>query len=152
MNKKFKTMWEIVEIPVYIMIFWSILSAALSAMKFIDIKIQSIIGWLIIIGAYGYIGYSSMSKKSDVVNAAKTGAFAGLIVGFVGAIIGIIVYYTMPEIFLQAIEDAIENGAPRELVETITHIMIYVGLIIQPIISAIIGAIISALGSLFNRK
>jgi hypothetical protein len=152
MGKTLKKMWGISEIPIYCLIFWSILSVGLLATKLIDTTLQSILGWVVIISAYGYVGYHAKAKGESIGFAAKTGAFAGVIVGFIGAIIGIISYYTMPDLFAQVLADAIENGAPAELTEKMMEIMVYVGLLIQPIFSAVIGALFSALGGLINRK
>jgi len=152
MVHKLKKYWKDVEIPVYVLIFWSILSLVLMSTNTLTTIIQSILGWVITILAFGYIGYTVKGRTKKVWEGAKAGAFAGVIVGFIGGIMGIIAYYYMPSLYAEAIEQAVELGADRAFMEGMMLISAYLGLITGPLFNGLIGMGLSALGGVANRK
>ncbi len=152
MEKGYKKMWEFAEIPVYVVIVWSIAAIILAGMGFIGTTVQAVLGYIIIIAAFVYVGFMVKKAGETTGYAAKTGAFAGAITGFAGGILGIISFYYFPAIYTEAINQAVAQGAPADMTRSIITIGVYVGLITGPIFSALIGAGLSALGSLLARN
>jgi len=148
---KLAEMWKTVEIPVYIMIGYSLIIYLLVGMEIVGTSIQSWLGWVVSIGVFGYIGYLVKKAKGTAGDAAKHGALAGAVVGFVGGILGIISYYYFPNIYADAINQAVAAGAPRDTVETMISITVYFGLLLGPIFQGIIGAVISAIGNAISK-
>jgi len=148
----FKKMWEVSEIPVYVLVAWSILSVIVMAYDILSQILLGAVGYAIALGAFGYIGYSVIQSKETFGTAAKTGAFAGVIIGLVGAVISIISFYVFPEMYADIItQAAAASQMPVDTVETYVLIGTYFGLISQPVVSAIMGAIFACAGGLFHR-
>jgi len=148
----YKKMWQVAEIPVYVMVVTSIVLLPLVAYGIINSLIQGIVGWAVTIGAFAYIGYLVKKNGGTTGEAAKYGAFAGVVVGFIGAIINIVSMYIFPQIFAKALEAAASTGAPMETMETVMKISIYFGLVFGPLVSALIGAAISAISGAVTKK
>jgi len=122
------------------------------AFEIITTGIQAGISWTVTIGAFAYIGYTVKKKGATTGEAAKHGAFAGVVTGFVGAVLSIGALYVFPQIYADAIEKAVAQGAPRETMETFMRIGVYFGLLTGPIISALIGSAISAVSGALTKK
>jgi len=151
-NKEFKDYWEIIKIPAYILIAWSILGLIISIISFsLYVTIfSSLASWLLTIAVFGFIGWTTIKDHKETIKIAVwSGALAGIISGFIGAILGIIMFYLVPEVIQAAIAQA---GANAAAVESFIAIGIYIGLITGPLFSAIIGAIISAIAALIAKR
>jgi len=151
-KKGFSAIWEIIEIPVYIYFLWSILSLVTMSQGWLDTLALSIIGWVVNLGVFGFIGYKAVKATPKIGYAAKSGAWAGVIIGLFAAVLSIISYYVAPQIFTESIQKAVEQGAARDTVETMISFGIYIGLITTPLISAAIGAAISSIAGLIFKK
>jgi hypothetical protein len=133
--------WPTIEIPVYGLSAWSLLSLLLSAYQLLSPTVLGIIGWVLSFAAFGYIG--GTMKGCGAKAAAKMGALAGLFVGCVNALLSVFSFYYYPQIFEQAFSEAIAQGVPAETAQNFMMIGVYAGLIITPLIMAGIGALIS---------
>jgi hypothetical protein len=152
MKKGFGRMWELAEIPAYIFIVWIVLSVLVAGMGMVTSIIWSIIGYVVFIGVFGYIGYIVKQSGETTGYAAKTGAFIGVIGGLVAAVLAIISFYYFPAIFTETINKAVAQGAPADTIKTMVAIGVYAGIVIDPIIYALFGAALSAIGSLLVKK
>jgi len=152
-EKNFKFYWDCVEVPVYVLIAWGIIGVLIQAYSSINMQYVGYFGWLVMFAVFSYIAYEMIKKKNEEVGiAAKAGAIAGAIAGFAGGIISLISYYTFPGIYSEAIQQAVSQGAPQEMVEIGIKISVYGGIVLGPIFNAIIGVIITALAAWIITK
>ena len=152
-KKGFNYVWDIIDVPVFIIVIYSLLELLFQISFYINKLFPSwILSYAITIFAFGMIGYRTINLEKKPVRAARYGAYAGLIAGFIGAIIAIITFYIFPERFVAIIQSAVQQGADPATVQTFMKIGLYAGLIISPAINAGIGALISWLSALIFRK
>jgi len=119
----------------------------------VNIIVQTITGItsiVIIVGAFGFIGYSVKGKEGTIGYAAKTGAFAGFIYGVFGAILSLISYYYFPQLYTETINQMTSAGTPVDMAEMVIKFMVYLGILWMPIVYGLLGAGLSALGGLLN--
>ncbi len=153
MAGKFMELWEVIEIPAYVLIAWGIVGWLMTVFNILPQGLlSSLVGWVVTLAAFGYIGYTVVQKKGTAGYAAKAGALAGIISGIVGGILGIVSIMFFPQVYTQAIDKAVAQGAPRDMVETSIKIGVYAGIVIAPAISAGIGAGISAISKWILEK
>lgn len=137
-----KTWWNYIEIPVYAIIIWSALSVVMMGYSIGPNWLIGIFGWVVTLGAYGYIGHTAKKDKKKTGEAAKMGAFAGLIVGAASGVISIASMYLFPQIYEEAIQQAVAVGASREFIMLVMKISSFVmSIIIQTIIGTITAAV-----------
>jgi hypothetical protein len=115
-------------------------------------KILSLLGWMINITTFGYVGYSAIKKKNDILYAIKEGAYLGAIIGFVSAALGIISIYMYPEKTQEIIQSAIQNGADPIKAMLFIKISAFSNLIFIPLFSAAIGAILTWIPAMIFKK
>jgi Na+/proline symporter len=154
-KKDFNYVWDIIECPVFVIIIYSLLELFFSISKYIEKVIPAnIFGIILAIFIFGWIGYNaSRENDEEPSRAAKYGAYAGMIVGFVSAIIGIITFYFYPEKLAESLQKAAQAGADMAMVQTFMKIGIYANLVLSPAIYAGIGAFIAWIsGMIFKRK
>lgn len=153
-KKDFNYIWDIIELPILIILIYNVLELFFSINSYIDKVLPSqIINWLITIFAFGLIGYNSVKEKNTPKESSRYGVYAGIIVGFIGAIIGLITFYYYPEKFADALQKAAEAGADMSVVNTFMKIGIYASFIISPVINAIIGGFIAWISAMvFNKE
>lgn len=152
-KKDFSYVWDIIDVPVFIVVIYSLLELIFSISSHINKLFPSwILSYALIIFAFGIIGYRTINLKEKPNRAARYGAYAGLITGFIGAIIGIITFYVFPERFIQTIQQAVQAGADAATVQTFMKIGLFAGLVISPAINAGIGALISWISALIFKK
>ncbi len=155
-KRDFDDIWDLIEIPVYILVGYSLLDLILSVNSYIDKLFPSwIFSTALTIFAFGLIGYKAIKQKipSKTNDIAKYGAYAGLITGFVSAIIGLITFYFFPEKIAEALQKAAEAGADVAMAQTFMKIGLYINLVLSPAINAGIGALIAWIsGMVFNSK
>lgn len=154
-KSKLKEYWEIMKIPVYILVGWSVLGLIVAAISFdLYATIFSQAAEIIItIAAFGFVGYTAVKDhKKTAGEAFKIGAMAGIITGFAGGVISIIMSFAAPEIIEFAIQTAVSSGAARGQVEGLIKIGIYIGVITGPIVNGIIGGLLSLIGGLIGKK
>jgi hypothetical protein len=144
------SIWYQIEMPVYILSLWSIAAVLLMGFNVLPQMQISIIGWVMILGIFGWIGMNCASSGPGF--AARAGAIAGAVSGFVSGIMGVIGYYAFPHIYAEAVHTAVEAGAPADLVQNMMMIGVYIGLVTAPILSAAVGALISVLTALVKGK
>jgi hypothetical protein len=153
-EKGFKYCWDVVEIPVYVLIAATIAAVLIQAYggEVLN-RYLKWLSWVVSIAVFSYIGYSVAEKRKLAVRvAAKAGAYAGAISGFFSAIIGILSYYMYPEIYAKSIEMAVSQGANPEMIASITQIALYAMLILSPLITALIGMVLAAIVAWFVIK
>jgi hypothetical protein len=152
-KKDFNYIWDIIEIPVIIIVLYSLIDLAFSTNLIIDKLFPSwIFGTALTFFAFGLIGYKTVMKEKNPT-PGKYGAYAGLITGFITAIIGIITFYFFPERIAEALQQAAQSGADVSTVETFMKIGIYINLVLSPALSAGIGALIAFVsGMIFKKK
>ena len=151
-RENYKEIFERIEFLAIILIIWSLLTTLFPLENYLGKTFASVLGIVITLGAFGYLGFSIKKENKDERYAAKLGAYLGAIVGLAGAIIGIISFYLFPERIEQVIQQAISQGADANLVRKMTKISIYFSLIFSPAISAAFGSLISWVFSLGPRK
>ncbi len=152
-RKNFRYYWNFVEVPVFILILWSIIGLALPIKNYIPGWSYNVISWAITIFIFGYIGYAVVKEKSnEPKDSAKAGAYAGAIAGLVGAIISIIAFHFSPGMFNEALQQMIQGGLDAGSASTFLKIGIYSSIITAPLFSAIIGALISWISGLIFRN
>lgn len=152
-KKTFSEIWDIIDVPVFIIIIYSLLELIFSISTYISKLFPPIIlSYVITIFAFGLIGYKSVRQGDKPKETAKFGAYAGLITGFIGAIIAIITFYVFPERFIAQIQQAVQAGADPQMVQTIMKVSLFAGLVISPAINAGIGALISWISGLVFKK
>lgn len=139
-------LWNLIELPVYGIIIWSVLSILLQAYGDVPLWLISAIGFGVVIVAFGWIGRNMQGK--GFLKAAKPGAIAGAIVGLVGAILGILSFYFFPQVYAASIEQISSKGVPADAIHTYMLIGVYFGLLTGPVLNAGVGAIISGLSSM----
>jgi hypothetical protein len=156
MQKKrtFEDVWDVIDISVYILVGYALLDLFFSVSTYISKAFPAaILGIVLMIIAYGSIGYIGRKEKLKQTDINKSGAYAGLIIGLASAIIGIISFYVYPEKIADAIMKAVEAGADAAMVQTVTKIMTYVNLVLSPAINAGLGALIALIsGNIFKKK
>lgn len=149
---KFKEMWEIIEMPVIVLVAWSLITFIIPIQDLIGNNIvYGIISWCVTIVLFGWVGYNVVQSKHEI-SAPKAGAIAGAISGFIGGVIALITYFVNPQFYALQIEQAIAQGAPEETIRIGIQIGLFIGLIIGPVISAVIGAVITWISSLVFKK
>lgn len=152
-KRSFSYVWDLIELSVFIIVGYQLLDLAFSISLYVDKVIPaSIFGILILVFAFGTIGYNGVKRNEESNKIAKYGAYSGLITGFVGAIIGILMFYFFPEKIALAIQQAVEQGADAQAAQTFMKIGIYLNLIIGPAINAGIGALVSWISGLVFKK
>ena len=152
-KKDFNYIWDLIELSVFIIVGYQLLDLAFSISFHIDKFIPaSIFGILVLVFAFGTIGYNGVKRNEKSNKIAKYGAYSGLITGFVGALIGILTFYFFPEKIALAIQQAVEKGADAQTVQTFMKIGIYANLILGPAINAGIGALVSWISGLAFKK
>jgi hypothetical protein len=137
-----KKMWPQIEIPVYVLSLWALISTLLTVYNLFSPSILGVAAWVINFAAFGYIG--SSSAFAGPKHAAKLGALAGAVAGIVNAILTIFSYYYYPSYFDSQIGQVMNQGIPADAVRMYMTIAIYAGLFITPLILALLGAAISA--------
>lgn len=151
-KKNFDYIWDIIELPVFIIVAYSLLDLFLSVGTYIDKLFPAwILSTAITIFAFGLIGYNAVKKEKNPT-PGKYGAYAGLIVGFVSAILGIITFYYFPEKIAETLQKAAQSGADVSMAHSFMKIGIYISLVISPAINAGIGAFISWVSGLMFKK
>jgi cellobiose-specific phosphotransferase system component IIC len=150
----FRYYWDVVEIPVYILIVISLVVILIQAYELDGItKYLKWVSWIGTVAVFSYIGYVVAEKRKETVRvAAKAGAYAGAISGFVTAIIGILSYYMYPNIYAKSVELAVQQGANPEMIRSFTQIALYAMLVISPLISAFIGMVLAGIVAWFVIK
>jgi len=141
-------LWNLIELPVYGIIIWSVLSIFLQVYGAVPLWLISVMEFGVVIIAFGWIGRSMQGK--GFLKAAKPGAIAGAIVGFVSAILGIFSFYFFPQIYVASIEQMAARGVPADAIQTYLTIGVYFGLLSGPVLNAGVGAIISGLSSMIK--
>lgn len=151
-KKSFSYAWDTIELPVVLLIAYSLLDLFFSVTTYIGKIIPVwIFGALLTIFAFGIIGWK-VAKNNELEFATRYGAYAGLVVGLASAVIGLITYYFYPEKIADALQAAAQSGADMSVVQTFMKIGIYASFIISPAINAGIGALISWVSSLIFKK
>lgn len=151
-KKSFKELWDLVEMPVFVMIAWSLISLSVSLDNYIGVIATGILGWIITVGVFMYIGYVAVQQKATIGFSAKLGAIAGAIIGFVSALLSVIWFYVFPARFIGVISQMIASGVTEEMARTMLTIGLFVGLISGPLITAGIGALIALAGWWLIKK
>lgn len=153
-KKDFGYIWDIIDMPVLILVLYSLLELSFSITKYVSKVIPpTFFGFLLSIFAFGLIGYRTIKKKENSTKAAKYGAYAGLIIGFISAIIGIITYYFFPEKIAESIQTAVQAGADASTVNQFIRIGLFANFILSPALNAGIGALIAWVsGAVFNSN
>jgi len=154
-KKDFSYYWNIIKIPLFVLIGWSVLAVIVAKMS--TYWHQSIFGtWqglVVQLIVFGFIGYTIIAEhKGSVKQSAWAGAITGVIAGFVGAILAVIMFYLVPQIYELSINQAVAQGAPAELVRNIIRIGLYTGFITGPLFAGLIGAAISAISGVVTKK
>ncbi|MBU1976047.1 MAG: hypothetical protein KKG59_06610 [Nanoarchaeota archaeon] len=154
-KKEFSFYWKIIQIPVYILVLWSL--AGLFTAKYALDSYLKVFGspWAAAIGiaVYAIVGYLAVADhKFNIKLAAWAGALTGIISAFIGAIIGIILLTWVPEITENAVQQAIEQGAPEEIIRGFMTIGAYVQLVLGPLFSGLLAAGVAAIGGLIAKK
>lgn len=147
-------MWKIVEMPVYAMAAWAMITLFVPIENFIGQTMFSIMGWLMNFALFGWIGYNAGHHSKKLGFAAKAGAFGGAAGGLLGAALGVIAYNIVPHRFASTIQQimAASPQMTEESARQALSIGIYVGVVTGPIVSAVIGALIAMFfGWVFSR-
>jgi len=149
-KSSFKDIWERIETPAIILIIWTILSQSFSIGEYIGNTLFSILNWGIMIGIFGYLGYS-MKKEGEGDSAGKYGAILGVVTGIVGAVLALILFYFVPGSMNEAINQAVQKGGDIEMIKSVIKITLWASLVFGPAISAGIGALISWISSSITK-
>jgi hypothetical protein len=149
---KFYRIWNIIELPVLIIVIYNLLELAFSITTYVNKLFPAwILNVAITLFAFGLIGYNA-SREEKNPTPGKYGAYAGLITGFVGAVIGILTYYFFPEKIAEALQIAAQSGADMATVQTFMKISLYAGLVISPAVNAAIGAFLAWISAMIFKK
>ncbi len=152
-KRDFNHIWDIIELPVIIVVLYSLLDLAFSINSLINQVFPSwILSTAITLFAFGYIGYKTVNLEKTKPTPGKYGAYAGLITGFVGAIIGIITFYAFPERIAEALQQAAQSGADIATVQQFMKIGIYINLVLTPAVNAGIGALLAWISGMIFKK
>lgn len=153
-KKDFNYIWDIIELPILIILIYNVLELFFSINSYIDkILPYQIINWLITIFAFGLIGYNAIKDNNTPKESSRYGAYAGVIAGLIGAVIGLITFYYYPEKLAEALQKAAEAGADMSMVNTFMKIGLYASFIISPIVNAVIGGFIAWISAMiFNKE
>ena len=151
-EKGFKETWDIVEEPFYIFVAWSVASIILNANNILSAAILGIINWVVMLGAFGYIGYAVVKRDGTPGYAAKTGAYAGLFIGLASTVLSIASFYLVPGIYAETIERLAVQGVSQQAAESMLQAGLYANIIFAPAILAAVGAALSSLSAWFFRK
>lgn len=143
--------WDIIEMPTYAIVISVILVQAYAGISTVGLTIAGIINWVVIIGAFSYIGFKALHGAETVGYAAKAGALCGAIAGIFAAIAGIASFYLFPQLFSETISTMTTQGLTMEQAQTFVQIGIYFSLVIVPIMYAGIGALMATLSHWVSR-
>lgn len=138
-------MWKIIEMPVYAMVAWAAFTLFIPLENYVGQTVFSIVGWLVNLGVFGWVGYNAMHENKKLGFASKCGAFSGAVGGFLGALVGIVAYNVVPERFVSTVQQ-IMAASPQMTEEAAIQALsigMYVGVLTGPIVSALIGAVIA---------
>jgi hypothetical protein len=148
-------LWEIIKIPIFILVVYSILTSFLPS----DIYTSEtfplwIISSLVSLFSFGFIGYKSIKILNSPKFALKAGAYAGVIIGIIGALLGLVLIYFFPSRFFSTIYDLSKStNLDRALIRTSLIILAWINLILGPLFNGLIGAFLSWLSALiFQRR
>ena len=130
-KKGFHFYWEKIEIPVYVLIAWSVVALLLQMYGGeAAAKVLQYTGWIVYLAIFMYIGYDIKKNHKDT-SAPKAGALTGAISGLVGAVLGILIYYIAPGFYeAQVAAAAGTPGVSADMIQKIpalpTHLTYYV--------------------------
>jgi MFS family permease len=154
-NKEFEYYWDIIKIPLALLIGWSIVGiviAKISIYLFNSI-FSGIAGLIVQLAILGFVGYYTIAEKQgQPINSVWSGVLIGVLAGIAGAILNIIAIYLVPEIIDQAVAQAVARGAPEADVRQMINITQYISFITGPLFGGILGAIISGISGLITKK
>ena len=119
------------------------------------------IGWIVMLAAYGYVGWSAVRKhEATIAQGTWAGTFCGLLEGLAGGIIGLMIIFLVPD-FVQIMVSqtnakiaAANPSAPSFTMEQMEKWMVFgavAGLILGPIIQGLIGAGVAALAGVIAK-
>jgi hypothetical protein len=145
------SIWEVIEFPTYAIIVSVIVVQAVAGLFSSGQVVAGIINWVVIIGAFSYIGFSGLRRGMPIGFAAKAGALSGAIGGAAAAVAGIVAFYAFPSMFAQTIAALAEQGIPADQAMAFAHIGVYFSLVVVPALYAGIGALMSALSHWVSR-
>jgi hypothetical protein len=154
-NKEFSYYWDVIKIPVGLLVFWGIASVAVAyfSLYWYNSIFTGIPAFIFQIAIFAFIGHVMIAeKKGKLKESTWAGALTGIIAGFAGAILGIIMVNIVPSIIEQAVSQAVNQGAPADTVRQMVKIGIYAGLITGPLFAGLIGALISFISGLITKK
>ncbi len=151
-ERNFKYYWEFIDVPVGILVLWTILVLAFQVNNYLPEIIYGILNWGLIIVVFGYVGFVLSKEGNKPKNCTKAGAYAGAISGLIGAIAAIIAFHVSPGIFNEALQQMIQAGMDTQSANTFLSIGLYMGIITGPLFNAFIGALIAWISGLIFRK
>lgn len=153
--------FEIIKIPLIVMIVWSlaVLIASLNLPQQLTI-IVSLVSWLVIILIYGWTGFMTTRKVTDGEGGfgARAGAMLGVVSGFILALVSIVIFFGFPAVFNPLIERTMKTveeagqTISKEMLVTGMQISTAAGIIVNPLLYGLVGALFSGVAALIFRK
>jgi len=143
-KKGLKFYWDFMDVSVMIFVVYSILATVFPLTNLIGTTLASIIGFLVMVFAFGLVGFriSRRENKKEEIRYGKAGAWTGAVIGFISAAIAVLAFYLLPATFADSIQKAVNAGASVSTVRTIMQVFLFLGFIIYPLIYGLIGALI----------
>ena len=151
-EENFKKIWELIELPVILMIAWTIISLAADFEGLLGTTIASILGWMVTLLVFGYVGLIAVKNSQTIGFSAKIGAITGAISGLVGAILTIGWYYIFPGRFANVIVQMMSAGMAEKAADSMLQVGLLFGIITGPIANAVLGTIIAVIAALIFSK
>lgn len=137
---------------VTILVVWSAISLVISANSLVDLSIIQVMGWFVMIVVFSHLGYVMTLNKQEPREAGHVGGIAGTVYGFISAIFAMISFYFFPSVFNQTMQQAIAQGATKEMAIGMIKLGVYLSFITAPITMAIIGALIAAVSAWITKR
>ncbi len=158
MIKEKVSCWKCIDIPVYIMLLWSLISLLFMVYRLIPDWVMQVLGYLITVVVFGLVAFIALRSDKSLGFCAKAGAAAGAISGIFSAILNILSLYVFPVFHNRLLQEVMEN-LPPEAKETVTmeqiatfyKVGMYVTLITSPLVMGLIGLVATVLIALILK-
>lgn len=152
-DAKWKEMWEIIQIPVFVVIAWRIFSIFADYYLGFNKNTIQVIDMIFFIGLFLYVGFvGTKNLKKDIPYCVRAGAFAGIILGIVSALITVIAVFSSADFRYKIQESFMNYGIAEALDPSMITWFVVIAIVIGPLYQGLIGAIVTFISGYLTNK